>query len=336
MSCGSASSIIKSMLVIVLFLSCFMGSMSFTSAFQQVLKSRLGLAPISSRLSVPSSSSPSSSSSSISSTCRSTTCNLKMTIDPSMLCGCGVCGFCAPGTDFLSSMPLSDAGYGGGIEGTNLSLYFTLALYVLTLPGLYSLVTRSVKVKDVQKNYDLPGPANTTAKTTRQVAGEIMAYFKALNYEITAAEDVITFKGVMGKSKSQAAFLTFCTFVGLGSLGLVLSILNQDIGSKAYALTLLSPYAGIFYWNNAQRIDTVKVKMETSDDEQLITVTAQGGKEDIERFAKTLQLPERGKVYMKGIFEDEALPTEVTELVKDKLAEVTVQESVETSDEVKV
>ena len=141
-----------------------------------------------------------------------------------------------------------------------------------------------------------------------------MAYFKALNYEITAAEDIITFKGVMGKSKSQAAFLTFCTFVGLGSVGLVLSILLPDLGAKvshaisisqtvieyllinmiiltflqkqAYAITLVSPYAGIFYWNNAQRIDTVKVKMETSDDDQTITVTAQGGKEDLERFAK--------------------------------------------------
>lgn len=63
-----------------------------------------------------------------------------------------------------------------------------------------------------------------------------MAYFKALNYEVhtaddeclyaeadhdtstsmqvSAAEDVITFKGVMGRSNSQAYFLTFCTFVG--------------------------------------------------------------------------------------------------------------------------
>jgi hypothetical protein len=179
-----------------------------------------------------------------------------------------------------------------------------------------------VKTTDTQKFYDLPGPANPTSKDTRQIAGEIMAYFKALNYEITAAEDVITFKGVMGKSKSQAAFLTFCTFVGLGTLALVLSVINQDIGGKAYAITLLSPYAGIFYWNNARRVDTVKVKMETSDDEQLITVTAQGGKNDLERFAKTLQLPERGKVYMKGMFDDDSLSTEVTQLVKEKVAEV--------------
>lgn len=186
---------------------------------------------------------------------------------------------------------------------SNLSLYSTLALYVLSLPGLFSLVTRSVKVKNIQKTFDMPGPANPTAKSTRQMAAEVMAYFKALNYEVSAAEEVITFTGVMGRSNSQTAFLTFCTFVGLGSLGLVLSILLPDVGSKAYLLCLLSPYAGIYYWNNAQREDKVKVRMETSDDEQLTTIIAEGGKEDLERFATTLSLVERGKVYVRGIFE---------------------------------
>ena len=130
-----------------------------------------------------------------------------------------------------------------------------------------------------------------------------MAYFKAMNYDVTTAEDVITFKGVMGQSKSQAAFLTFCTFMGLGSFALVLSILLPDVGAKAYLLCLLSPYAGIYYWNNAQRVDEVKVKMETSDDEQVTSIIAEGGKEDLERFSKTLVLPERGKVYIKGVFE---------------------------------
>jgi hypothetical protein len=127
---------------------------------------------------------------------------------------------------------------------SSVSLYFTLALYVLTLPGLYSLVTRSVKASLTQKTYDVPGPANPTAKPLRQTAAEIMAYFKAMNYEVDAAEEVIKFKGVMGRSKSQASFLTFCTFMGLGSIGLVLSILIPEVGSKAYLLTLLSPYAG--------------------------------------------------------------------------------------------
>ena len=83
-------------------------------------------------------------------------------------------------------------------------------------------------------------------------------------------------------------------------------MLFPELGAKAYLITLLSPYAGIYYWNNAQRIDEVKVKIEISDDEQVTTVVAQGDKEDLERFSKTLSLPERGKIYVKGIFEGEA------------------------------
>lgn len=90
-----------------------------------------------------------------------------------------------------SSITTGESTYSG------LSLYFTLFLYVLSLPGLYSLVTRSVKVKPVERIYDLPGPANPTARSLRQTAGEVMAYFKANNYQVTTAEDVITFKGIL-------------------------------------------------------------------------------------------------------------------------------------------
>mmetsp|Transcript_1078 Transcript_1078/g.1206 ORF Transcript_1078/g.1206 Transcript_1078/m.1206 type:complete len:302 (+) Transcript_1078:91-996(+) len=188
---------------------------------------------------------------------------------------------------------------------SNLGYYGTLGLYVLTLPGLYSLVTRSVKIKAIQRTYDLPGPLNPTSKPLRQTAGEVMAYFKALNYDVTTAEDVITFKGLTGRSKSQAAFLTFCTFMGLASLGLVLSILLPDVGAKAYLLALLSPYAGIYYWKNAQGENTVKVKMETSDDEQTTSIMCEGGKEDLERFSKTMDYVERGKVFIKGLIDGE-------------------------------
>ena len=164
-------------------------------------------------------------------------------------------------------------------------------------------MTRSVKVKPIQKTYELPGPANPTAVPLRQTAAQVMAYFKALNYDVSAAEDVITFRGIMGRSNSQAAFLTFCTFVGLGSMGLILSIVLPDIGAKAYLITLASPYAGIYYWKNAQREDVFKIKMETSDDDQITNLIAEGGKEDLERFSKTLNLPEKGKVYVKGMFE---------------------------------
>jgi hypothetical protein len=40
---------------------------------------------------------------------------------------------------------------------------------------------------------------------------------------------------------------------------------------------------------------------------------------DLERFAKTLQLPERGKIYMKGIFEGDTVTTEVSDIVKSSI-----------------
>lgn len=51
------------------------------------------------------------------------------------------------------------------------------------------------------------------------------------------------FRGQVGKSKSQAFFLSFCTFLGLGSLALVLSIQFQEIGQNWFYITLASPYA---------------------------------------------------------------------------------------------
>ena len=39
------------------------------------------------------------------------------------------------------------------------SYYGTLGLYLVSLPGLYSTITRAVKFKPIQKIYEAPGPA---------------------------------------------------------------------------------------------------------------------------------------------------------------------------------
>ncbi|KAM3569610.1 hypothetical protein VYU27_008303 [Nannochloropsis oceanica] len=126
------------------------------------------------------------------------------------------------------------------------SYYTTLGLYALSFPGLISLVTRSVKSKDVRRTFEAPGPnaKEGKGKELKVVAGEVMAYFLSQNYQISENKgSAVTFKGVVGKSKSQAFFLTFCTFMGLISLALVLSIQFQEIGEKWFYITLASPYA---------------------------------------------------------------------------------------------
>lgn len=53
---------------------------------------------------------------------------------------------------------------------------------------------------------------------------------KANNYEVAEAGETIVFRGLVARSKSQAFFLTFCTFLGMASLALVLQIQFQDLG----------------------------------------------------------------------------------------------------------
>ncbi|KAL3806767.1 hypothetical protein ACHAXA_000784 [Cyclostephanos tholiformis] len=153
-----------------------------------------------------------------------------------------------------------------------------------------------------------PGEAAAEGgKELRQQAGEIMAYMKANNYEIAEAGETITFRGLVARSTSQAFFLTFCTAIGMASLALVLQIQLQDlvlpgIGSPNwFYLVLLSPYAGIYYWRSGDRVDEMKVKLATNDDETLNEVTIEGNDEEIERMWRTLDLREKGMVKVEGI-----------------------------------
>lgn len=191
------------------------------------------------------------------------------------------------------------------------SYYTTLGLYLLSFPGLISLVTRSVKAKNISKIYEINGPnAKEDAKAAKLVAAEIMAYFKANNYEIGTNEgEEIIFKGIIGRSKSQAFFLSFCTFIGLGSLALVLSIQFQDIGQKFFYMTLVAPYAGFYYWNRASREDEARVRLEVSDNEEKIEVSLIATKEEQERFSSALKFDEKGMIRVKGIFESESAPS---------------------------
>lgn len=144
-------------------------------------------------------------------------------------------------------------------------------------------------------------------KSQRQQAGEIMAYMKANNYEVAEAGETITFRGLVARSTSQAFFLTFCTALGMASLALVLQIQFQDLELPVigkpnwFLLTLLSPYAGIYYWKSGDRVDDMKVKLSTNDDETLNEITIEGNDEEIDRMWRTLDLREKGMVKVEGI-----------------------------------
>jgi hypothetical protein len=68
-----------------------------------------------------------------------------------------------------------------------------------------------------------------------------------------------------------------------------------------FLLVLLSPYAGIYYWRSGDRVDDMKIKLATNDDDTMNEITIEGNDEEIERIWRTLNLQEKGMVRVEGI-----------------------------------
>ncbi|CAD7699691.1 unnamed protein product [Ostreobium quekettii] len=183
------------------------------------------------------------------------------------------------------------------------SLYVTLGLFVLTLPGLWSLIKRAPKSTIKRKTYSVDGPAVEGAPSMDQRAKTIAQYFTKYNYRIKETGKVITFVGTYQADISQAASLALYTFIGLGCVALVLSTLFPDVGNWWYVLTAASPLAAIYYWQTGTREEEVKVKMISSDDDTETDIIVEGDEEELTRMSKELGFTEKGKVYVKGILE---------------------------------
>ncbi|XP_051187954.1 protein COFACTOR ASSEMBLY OF COMPLEX C SUBUNIT B CCB1, chloroplastic [Lolium perenne] len=193
---------------------------------------------------------------------------------------------------------LLDAAVGTGYSQA--SYYTSLGLFVLSVPGLWSLIKRSVKSKIVQKTF-VKEEGQPMAPSL--VAGEILSFFTRNSFNVSDRGEVITFEGTMTPSRGQAALLTFCTCISLGSVGLVLSIAVPEGGNNWFWLMTLSPLAGAYYWTKASRTEEIKVKMVLADDGNVSEVLVRGDDVQVEQMRKELKFSEKGMIYVKGIFE---------------------------------
>lgn len=208
---------------------------------------------------------------------------------------------------FLADLEIP--GTSGEVSYSRASYYTILGLYLLSFPGIWSTVKRSTSAKVKRKTYVTKGENANEGKGLREQAGEIMAYMKANNYEVVEAGETITFRGVVQRSTSQAFFLVFCTAIAFASLALVLQIQFQDLELPLlgkpnwFYLTLLSPYAGVYYWQQGDRQDDCSFKLEANDDETENSITVQGSEEEIERMWRTLEWQEKGMVKVPGLLD---------------------------------
>lgn len=204
----------------------------------------------------------------------------------------------------LSSPPALALDAANPFEGIQSnSLYVTLALFLMSVPGIWSQVKRAPQASKKRKTFEVDGPARAGAVPMDDRARQIFGYFKHYNYAVKEMGEVITFVGLYAANKGQAAAVTFYTFVGMGSIALVLSTLNPEVGGWWYLLTLLSPGAWFYYMGKGTRQEEIKVKMVSSDDEQTTDIIIEGDIEEINRLSSELKLVEKGMVRVKGLFE---------------------------------
>ncbi|MCH2244009.1 MAG: cofactor assembly of complex C subunit B [Crocosphaera sp.] len=151
----------------------------------------------------------------------------------------------------------------------------TFFLTLLLMVGLFFFIRASVKdrTEQVQLISEVP-------KTS--LLEQLKDYFKQRAYNVTssdAAQDTMTFEGLVRPSWFLAIFLSILAASGFFCLILVLSFLYPALTPLFFALELLSPIAGIFYWKKARRMETVSFSLENLNQEgsqpgSILTLTA--------------------------------------------------------------
>jgi hypothetical protein len=183
------------------------------------------------------------------------------------------------------------------------SLYVTGALFLMSVPGIWSQVKRAPQANKKRKTFEVDGPARPGAMPMDDRARQIFSYFKRYNYTVKDTGEVISFVGLYAADKGQAAAVTFYTFIGLGCIALVLSTINPEVGGLWYGITLLSPAAWFYYMSRGNRQEEVRVKMVIADSEETTDIIIEGDIEEITRLSKELDLVEKGMIRVKGLLE---------------------------------
>ncbi|MFB2937152.1 cofactor assembly of complex C subunit B [Aerosakkonemataceae cyanobacterium BLCC-F154] len=169
-------------------------------------------------------------------------------------------------------------------------LFSTFLLTVLLAIGLFFFIRASVK--DRTEVIQL-----ISKEPTDSLLAQLQQYFTQRSYQVVALDaeqNQVTFAGFVRPSWFLAIFLTFLAALGILCLVLVLAFLFPQKGLVFLGLELLSPIAGIFYWQKAGRQEQVSLKLEsktaesTQETQNLITVT--GHRDELSVLRETLGL----------------------------------------------
>jgi Cofactor assembly of complex C subunit B len=166
----------------------------------------------------------------------------------------------------------------------------TFFLTVLMAIGLFFFIRASVKDRiEIVKL--------TSEQSEESLLSQLRQYFDQRAYRVVAvnaAENQVTFEGVVRPSWFLAIFLTLLATTGLLCFALVLSYSLPDGSNFWLGLLLLSPLAGVFYWRGANRSEQVSLKIEPSGDAKVqAMITVKGHRDELAELQRVLSLKAR-------------------------------------------
>jgi hypothetical protein len=141
----------------------------------------------------------------------------------------------------------------------------TVFLTLLMLIGLVFFIRASVKDRIQALSFTSDQPEAT-------LASQLQRYFTQRAYRVTTVdneENQITFEGIVRPSVFLAIFLVMLAIVGTLCLSLILVIAAPSLSIAAFLPIILSPLAGVFYWQKAKRPEKVVLKLEASSNDPL-------------------------------------------------------------------
>lgn len=143
-----------------------------------------------------------------------------------------------------------------------LTIPSTLLLTLLSAIGLVFFIRASVKdrreIRDIQLPFSPPDAFTYLLK-----------HFQGRAYRVIQQDpdtQTVVLQGFVPPSPFLGLFLTLLAAIGLFSLGLVLSITVPVAHNGWYGLALLSPAAGLFYWQKAGRTEQISIRPQSISD----------------------------------------------------------------------
>ncbi|MCL2928756.1 MAG: cofactor assembly of complex C subunit B [Trichodesmium sp. St16_bin4-tuft] len=140
----------------------------------------------------------------------------------------------------------------------NTALISSFILTFLSSIGLIFFIKASVKPRT--KNLKL-----IAEQEAELLLKQLKEYFSERAYriiDVNAAKNQLTFEGIVRPSWFLAFFLTLLAALGALCFGLAISMLVPESSKYLLWLVLVSPLAGIFYWQKSKRPEKVELRLE--------------------------------------------------------------------------